>query len=82
MNRSNFFKNLLTLIASPSIIGEIDWDKKPSYPKVFKSIRIADIPPDWAYSYVKYDGSMNVEYGTLNREHNGKVIFVKNNSQQ
>jgi hypothetical protein len=30
MQRKNFFKALATLIASPSIISEIDWDKKPN----------------------------------------------------
>lgn len=28
MNRGNFFKSLVTLLAAPSIISEIDWDKK------------------------------------------------------
>ncbi len=27
MNRSNFFKSLITLIVSPSVIGDIDWEK-------------------------------------------------------
>ncbi len=27
MNRGNFFKSLVTLLAAPSIISEIDWGK-------------------------------------------------------
>ncbi len=42
MKRSNFFKTLATLIASPSIIGEIDWDKKPKQECLFDAKRVAE----------------------------------------
>ena len=65
MNRSNFFKSVVTLLAYPSIISEIDWDKKQQNNLPINNNKIAYDAPVWASSY---HINRNVIYYYENRE--------------